>query len=269
MAQVVGFVGAGQMGEPMVLRLVQGGHRVVVYARRPEVRERVRAAGAEVADSVADMASASDIVIACLFSDDQLVEVLGGPGGVLATAGKDCVVVSHTTGTVSTVHELAAAHPDGPTVLDGPVSGSAQDIAAGKLTVLLGGPASAVAIARPVLESYAGTIVTTGELGSALRVKLVNNALFAASAQLVATTAEIGRKMGIADDDLLRALLVCSGRSYAVESIQRIGGLSGFESVAAPFLRKDVAACLAATADNGIELGQLATVIHEGPLELG
>ncbi|WP_216899531.1 NAD(P)-dependent oxidoreductase [Nocardia alni] len=269
MARVVGFVGAGRMGEPMVVRLVRGGHRVVVYARRPEVRERVRAAGAEVANSVAEMAAVSDVVIVCVFSDDQLVEVLGGPRGVLATGRKDCVVVSHTTGAVSTVRGLAATHSDGPVLLDGPVSGSAQDIAAGELTVLLGGPASSVALARPVLESYAGTIVTTGELGSALRVKLVNNALFAASAQLVATAAEIGRKMGIADDDLLRALLVCSGRSYAMESIQRIGGPSGFERVAAPFLRKDVAACLAATTDNGIELGQLAAVIHDGPLDLG
>ncbi|WP_084526218.1 NAD-binding protein [Nocardia vaccinii] len=122
---------------------------------------------------------------------------------------------------------------------------------------------------RPVLESYAGTIVATGPLGSALSVKLVNNALFAANAQLVAAAADIGRRLGIESRDLLSALLACSGRSYAAESIRRTGGLDRFQQLAAPFLRKDVAACLAATADAGLELGQLGSVIHDGPLELG
>jgi 3-hydroxyisobutyrate dehydrogenase-like beta-hydroxyacid dehydrogenase len=268
MSQVVGFVGAGQMGEPMVVRLARAGHRVLVHARRPEVRERIQAAGAQVVDSVAEAAAESDVFIACTFSDDQLTQVLGGPQGALAAAGKNCVVVSHTTGTVSTVRELAADSPQGAVLLDGPVSGSAQDIAAGKLTVLLGGPAEAVAAARPVLASYAETIVATGELGTALQVKLVNNALFAANAQLVAAATQLGRSLGVADDDLLRALLACSGRSYAAQAILGSGGLPVFERRAAPFLRKDVAAALAATADLGVELGQLATVIHDGPLAL-
>ncbi|WP_433621168.1 NAD(P)-dependent oxidoreductase [Nocardia sp. CA-120079] len=269
MSQVIGFVGAGQMGEPMVVRLVRAGYRVVVYARREPVRERLLACGAEVVDSVAAAAAAADIVIVCVFSDAQLVEVVGGPDGVLAAAGPDTVVVSHTTGAVSTVKDLAATHPEGPVLLDGPVSGSAEDIAAGKLTVLLGGPALAVEAARPVLEAYARTIVATGGLGSALGVKLVNNALFAANAQLVALAAEVGRRLGVEDTDLLDALAACSGNSFAATSIRRTGGFPKFEQLAAPFLRKDVAACVAATADLGVDLGLLGTVIADGPFELG
>ncbi|WP_216907817.1 NAD(P)-dependent oxidoreductase [Nocardia noduli] len=268
MSQVVGFVGAGQMGEPMVVRLVRAGFRTVVFARREPVRERLRAEGAEVVDSAAEVAAVADVVIACLFSDTQLIEVLGGPEGVLANARPDAVVVSHTTGAVSTVKDLAAARPDGPILLDGPVSGSAEDIAAGKLTVLLGGPADPVEAVRPVLASYAETVIGTGALGSALGVKLVNNALFAANAQLVAVAAEVGRELGIEDGQLLRALSVASGRSYAADSILRTGGFAKFEQRAAPFLRKDVAACVAATADLGIDLGQLAAVITEGPFDL-
>lgn len=268
MSQIVGFIGAGQMGEPMVARLLHAGRRVKVFARRPEVRERVSAAGAQVVESVAEAAAASDVVIVCVFSDEQLVRVLDGPAGVLASASKDCVVISHTTGTVATVRELAAGHPEGPVLLDGPVSGAAEDIEAGRLTVLLGGPAASVDSVRPVLESYADKIVATGELGSALSVKLINNALFAANAQLVASAAAVGRQLGIGDDELVRALLACSGWSHAAESIHRTGGLAKFARRAAPFLRKDVAACLAATKDNAIELGQLAGVIHDGPLDL-
>ncbi|MEV5652019.1 NAD(P)-dependent oxidoreductase [Nocardia sp. NPDC052254] len=269
MSQVVGFVGAGQMGEPMVSRLLRAGHTVRVFARKDSVRERLLAAGAELVESVAATAAGADLVIVCVFSDAQLVEVLGGPAGVLAAASAKCVVVSHTTGTMSTVQALASGFPDGPVLLDGPVSGSAEDIAAGRLTVLLGGPPESVAAVRPALESYADTIVATGPVGSALAVKLVNNALFAANAQLVAAAADIGRRLGIEPTGLLHALRASSGRSYAAESIQRTGGLEKFQHLAAPFLRKDVAACLAATTDAGIELGQLAAVIHDGPLELG
>ncbi|MGW5382644.1 NAD(P)-binding domain-containing protein [Nocardia sp. NPDC003963] len=269
MSQVVGFVGAGRMGEPMVYRLVAAGHRVQVYARREPVRERLRAGGATVVDSVAAAASSADLVILCLFSDAQLVEVLSGPGGVLAAAPPDAVVVSHTTGAVTTVTGAADGTPGGPTLLDGPVSGSADDIAAGELTVLLGGAAAAVARARPVLESYASTVVTTGALGTALSVKLVNNALFAANAQMAAAAVELGIRLGIGEEQLLDALAVSSGRSFAAGSIGRTGGLGKFEQVVAPFLRKDVAACRAATADLGIDIGRLGTVVDGGPLDLG
>lgn len=203
-----------------------------------------------------------------MFSDSQLVEVLGGPEGLLAKSRPDAVVVSHTTGAVSTVQGLAGAYPDGPTLLDGPVSGSASDIAAGKLTVLLGGSAAAVEVAEPILQSYADPVVATGALGSALIVKLVNNALFAANAQLVAAAVHIGQQLGIADEELLQALAVCSARSYASDSILGAGGVKRFEHIAAPFLRKDVETLRAATSEIGVDLGQLGTVIADGPLDL-
>lgn len=268
MSQVVGFVGAGRMGEPMVGRLVQAGYRTVVYARKEPVRDRLRTAGAVVVDSVREASAAADVVITCLFSDAQLVQVLDGPDGVLASARPGTPVVSHTTGTVSTVRDLAAAHPEGPVLLDGPVSGSAEDIAAGRLTVLLGGPAQSLDAARPVLASYADNVLTTGALGSALGVKLVNNVLFAANAQAVALGAAVGRQLGIGDDELLHALSLASGNSYAADAIRRTGGFATFGKAATPFLRKDVAACIAATADLGIELGPLADLIAAGPFDI-
>ncbi|AHH18137.1 putative dehydrogenase [Nocardia nova SH22a] len=267
MSLTVGFVGAGKMGRPMVRRLLDAGHRVQVFARREKVRERVRDWGAELVETPAAVADSADIVITCLFSDDQLIEVLGGPDGVLAAAGAGVPVVSHTTGTVATVTELAKAEGGG-VLLDGPVSGTADDIAAGRLTVLLGGPEDAVRQAIPALESYADPVIATGGLGTALSVKLVNNALFAANAQLVATAVAIGERLGTSGEQMLSALARCSGDSYAAKSVRNTGGLRSFAEVAAPFLRKDVAACLAAAGDLGVDLGDLAAVIKSGPLEL-
>ncbi|MDQ2627277.1 MAG: NAD(P)-dependent oxidoreductase [Actinomycetota bacterium] len=268
MAETVGFIGAGKMGEPMVLRLIDAGFSVQVYARRPEVRERLAAAGAVPVESVAAVAAESDLVISCLFSDAQLLEIATGPDGLLANAKPGTVVVSHTTGTVSTLTDLLEQFPAGPVLVDAPVSGGAHDIAAGKLTVLLGGPEEAVARARPVLAAYADPIITTGGLGTALNLKLINNVLFASNAQLVAAAVELAKNLGVPETSLFSALEHCSGGSRAAGYVQSAGGVASFGKVVAPFMRKDVAACIEAAADRGVELGQLRTVAETGPLDL-
>lgn len=268
MSRTVGFIGAGRMGEPMVRRLIEAGHDVVVFARRPEVRERVEAAGATLAESVKDLATRADIVVLCLFSDAQLDEIAGGPNGFIANAKSGAVVVSHVTGNVSTLARLAAEYPSGPTLIDAPVSGSADDIKAGRLTVLLGGEAQAVERVEPVLTAYANPIIRTGGLGTALNLKLVNNILFAANAQLVAAAVDLGERLGIGDKQFLDALSACSGRSYAASSVQLIGGAKPFVDIAGPFLRKDVAACVSASEDAGVDLGWLRSIVDSGPLSL-
>jgi 3-hydroxyisobutyrate dehydrogenase-like beta-hydroxyacid dehydrogenase len=264
----VGFLGAGQLGEPMVERLLGAGHDVVVYARREEARRRMEADGAAIADSVADLARDSDILISCLFSDAQLRETGRGPDGFIANAKPGAVFVSHTTGTLPTLEALRDSSPLPPVILDAPVSGTADDITAGTLTVLIGGPSDAVASVTPILAAYADPVVATGELGSALALKLINNLLFAANAQLLAAATQLGSQLGVEPSVLLSTLQVCSARSHAAEQAQRVGGMDRFAELAGPFLRKDIAACHAAAAEAGVELGLLGAVVREGPLVL-
>jgi 3-hydroxyisobutyrate dehydrogenase-like beta-hydroxyacid dehydrogenase len=268
MGKTIGFLGAGQLGEPMVERLLGAGHDVLVYARRDDTRRRLEAHGAALADSVADLAAGSDILISCLFSDAQLRETGLGPDGFIANAKPGSVFVSHTTGTVSTLETLRADSASGPVVLDAPVSGTADDIAAGTLTVLIGGPGDAVAAVTPILTAYANPVVATGPLGSALAIKLINNLLFAANAQLLATATQLGEQLGVEPDVLLSTLQVCSAGSQVAAHAHRIGGMDEFAQRAGPFLRKDIAACREAAAEAGVELGLLGTAVREGPLAL-
>jgi 3-hydroxyisobutyrate dehydrogenase-like beta-hydroxyacid dehydrogenase len=269
MPNTVGFLGAGQLGEPMVERLLGAGHDVVVYARREEVRLRVEAKGAAMADSVADLARRSDILISCLFSDAQLRETGLGAGGFITNTKPGAVFVSHTTGTLSTLEALRDASPAAPVILDAPVSGTADDIAAGTLTVLIGGPKDAVAAVTPILAAYADPVVPTGALGSALALKLINNLLFAANAQLLAAATQLGTQLGVEPSVLLSTLQVCSAGSQAADHAHRIGGMDRFAELAGPFLRKDIAACREAASEAGVELGLLGAAVREGPLELG
>jgi 3-hydroxyisobutyrate dehydrogenase-like beta-hydroxyacid dehydrogenase len=264
----VGFLGAGQLGEPMVERLLGAGHNVVVYARREETRRRLNAKGAAVADSVADLARGSDVLISSLFSDAQLRQTGLGADGFIANAKPGAVFVSHTTGTLSTLEALRDSSPSAPVMLDAPVSGTVENIGAGTLTVLVGGPSDAVSTVTPILAAYADPVVATGALGSALALKLINNLLFAANAQLLGAATHLGTQLGVEPDALLSTLQVCSAGSNVAAHAHRIGGMHRFEELAGPFLRKDIAACREAAADAGVELGLLGTALREGPLAL-
>jgi len=267
-SQTIGFIGAGQLGEPTVLRLLAAGHAVKVFARRDEVRSRLADKGATLVDSPAAVADA-DLVVLFLFSDPQLREVALEPGGLIAAMKPGTPLAIHTTASLQTLDALAnaAADRDVP-VLDAPVSGTAENIAAGELTVLVGGEPAAVESASAVFAAYANPIVMTGPRGTAMKTKLLNNVLFAANMQLVGDASRLAEQLGIDPAAAFQALAVSSSGSKAMGYLLRFGALDGFAASAAPYLRKDVEAARATAEQLGVDLGLLGDVAREGPLDL-
>jgi len=207
------------------------------------------------------------VVISCVFSDEQLMDIACGPAGLLANANDDAVIVSHTTGRADTVAAMATSSP-GIYFVDAPVSGTAADIAGGALTVLIGGDGAAIDRVTPLLSAYADPLVHTGALGTALNIKLINNLLFAANAQIISAATTLGHSIGVDEMSLLRALEVCSAGSRLASYARQFGGMDVFAAGAGPVLRKDVAACVDAAAAAGADLGLLLTVVESGPLDL-
>lgn len=247
---MIGFVGAGRIGEPMVERLLAAGHQVHLYARRAEVRERL--AGAKPVDDVRELA-ACDVVVSCLYDDSQMLDVLPAIAGPL--------LISHTTGRPSTLDRLGPA-------VDAPFSGTADTVRAGRLTVFLGGEPEHVAIAREIVAAYADPVVATGGRGSALRVKLINNLLLAAITQATLRGLAVGSAMGIDERVLLEALAASSGGSTAARQMVARGGSERYIAAVTPFLRKDLAACRDVAADLGVDLSELLAAAYDGRMSL-
>lgn len=264
----VGFLGPGRMGRPMVGRLLAAGHDVTVLARREEARAELAGAGARPVTTPAAAVDGAEIVIACLFSDEQLLEVSQGPDGLVAGVGAGAVVASHVTGRRTTVAELGERLAErGATLADAPVSGGVEEIDAGRLTVMLGGSDLACEAAIPVLAAYASPIIRTGELGSALAVKLVNNLLFAVHSQAASAAVELADRLGVERSALFEVLAHASGNSYAAGRLGA-GDPDTWAGVIGPFLRKDVAACAADLADAGVADGFLLDTAARGPLPI-
>ncbi|MBV9952900.1 MAG: NAD(P)-dependent oxidoreductase [Acidimicrobiia bacterium] len=261
------FIGAGQMGMPMVQRLLADHRDLTVFARRQEVRDDCEAAGARVAADVATAVSGADAVVLCLYSDPQVLELALGDDGLLAMMDEGSLLVSHTTGSPMTVRELAnRGAPRGIRVVDAPVSGSADDIAAGHVTVMLGGEPDDVEQARAIVASYGDPILALGPLGSAQTVKLLNNALFAANVQLTGEIERITAGLGIELAQVAAAIQSSSGASYAMGVVAQIGSATALAEAGGHFLAKDVAVVKEVAAELGVDLGLLTHVAEHGPL---
>jgi 3-hydroxyisobutyrate dehydrogenase len=252
------------MGLAMVERLAAAGHDLVVHARRPETQAALTGLGVRHTTELPEAGAGADVLLLCVFSDEQLAEI----AGPLAAALPDgAVFASHVTGRESTLRTVAGRFP-AIQVVDAPVSGAPDDIRAGRLTVLLGGPPAARAQAADVVRAYADPVIETGELGTALAVKLVNNFLFAANTQLAAEAVRLGEALGVAPGELLGALEHMSGGSQASHRAGMRGSMADFAARIGPFMRKDVAICLEQAAERGVDPGLLIDVVRRGRLEL-
>ena len=261
----VGFVGAGRMGFPMVERLAATGHDLVVYARRAEARDALTGLGVRHTSELTEAAADVDVLLLCVFSDQQLTEIAAP---LAAALPYDAVFASHVTGRESTLRAVADRFP-AIHVVDAPVSGGPGEISAGRLTVLLGGDPAARERAADAVRPYADPIIETGELGTALAVKLVNNFLFAANTQLAAEAVRLGEALGVSPGQLLGALEHMSGGSSASHrAAEGKGDMAAFATRIGPFMKKDVAACLEQAAERAVDPGLLIDVVRRGPLPL-
>jgi 3-hydroxyisobutyrate dehydrogenase-like beta-hydroxyacid dehydrogenase len=264
----VGFVGAGQLGGPMVDRLFGAGVGVRLYARRPEVGQRWRDRGVETAADARELAATSDVLIACLYSDVQLRELVLGPDGIAEVLPPGSVLVSHTTCAPSAVDDLRSALADRSVgLVDAPVSGTAAHIARGELTVLLGGDDLALDRVEPLLATYCSTRLRTGGVGSATRMKLVNNIWFAANVQVTALAVRLAEQLGLGEDAVLASISHCSANSAALGFVREFGSVATFGERVGHYLRKDVGAIQDAAEVARIDLGLLEHLVSTGPLD--
>ncbi len=170
----VGFVGLGNIGKPMALRLASSADiELTVYDVAPDPVAELEKAGARVATSVADLAGTVDVVCVMVRDDDQVRDVLGE---ILGVAGDGQTVVIHSTvapGTPAALADTAARH--GVKVLDAPVSGGAMGAADGTLAIMVGGSDEAFAAARPALDAMGSLVTHAGPIGAGTKFKLARN----------------------------------------------------------------------------------------------
>jgi 3-hydroxyisobutyrate dehydrogenase len=238
----VGFIGLGSQGAPMARRIVDAGHPLIIWARRPESLEPFADTPAVVAPTPAELARNSDVVCLCVVNDADVESVILRDDGVLAGLASEGVIAIHATVHPDTCRQLAVhALAHGIDVVDAPVSGGGIAAAAGKLLVMVGGDDAVVDRVRPVFATYADPVLHLGPLGSGQMAKLLNNLLFTAQITVATETYDFAARLGIDRVAMAEVLANGSGGSRAAGIVAGSAfDLSGLRQVAATLLAKDV-----------------------------
>jgi 3-hydroxyisobutyrate dehydrogenase-like beta-hydroxyacid dehydrogenase len=243
----------------MVGRLVEAGHDVSALGRTADRRRELEQLGACAVNEVAEAGAQADVVVLCVFTDEQVRQVCLD-SALLPTMPSGSALVVHTTTSPKTI-EAITARADAVDVVDAPVSGGPHDVAAGRITLFVGGAEEAVTRVRPVLGCYGDPMVHVGPCGAGQKVKLVNNALFAGHIGLLAAAIRLGERLGVPESTLLAALAHGSATSRVVDIVAERGSVTSFIEVAGAFVGKDVAVVRRIAADLGSDLGALDDVI--------
>ncbi|MCB2063489.1 MAG: NAD(P)-dependent oxidoreductase, partial [Novosphingobium sp.] len=143
----VGWIGLGEIGKEMALRVLGAGHDLSAYDRG-KGKDDVAAEGAAMVADYGVIAANCDVLCLCLFNDAQVREVMFD-SGTLAAMRPGSVLAVHTTGSPALARELGERAPQGVEVLDACFSGGPDDTARGDLTLMVGGDAQALEAARP------------------------------------------------------------------------------------------------------------------------
>lgn len=202
----IGFVGLGNMGLPMALRVRAAGLPLAVWNRSSG---RATPDGAMVCATIAELLRWSDIVGLCVTDTKAVEAVCFGPDG-LASAGRAAgkVVVDFSTIDPQAAVTIAQRMKDecGIGWIDAPVSGGVPAAEAGTLIVFAGGEAADIAKARPLFDAVSGKVTHMGSSGAGQTTKVCNQMIVSANMMVLAETFAVARASGVDVDRLTAAL---------------------------------------------------------------
>lgn len=197
MANQVGWIGLGRMGEAMVKRLLKAGYGASVWNRTRSKAEPLAEYGAEIVRNKTDLA-ACEVVFTMVSTTDDLKEVLFAEGGLCTAATQPKLVVDSSSisqeGSAEIRTQLEAM---GVAYLCAPVSGNAKVAKAGKLLIVASGPKALYDKAQPYLAAMGRKAMWVGE-GELARVwKIAHNTMFGVVIQNLCEITVLAEKAGI------------------------------------------------------------------------
>ena len=219
MRKSIGFVGLGQMGMPIVRRLLAAGHRVLAHDLREDARAALEAAGGEWAASPRAIADRSATVMVSLPTPQAVESVVFGADGLAGGRELRLYVDLSTTGPLVARKVAAGLAERGVVAMDAPVSGGVAGAEQGTLAIMVSGPRARHAQIEPLLACFGANLFHVGEEpGQGHLMKLINNLLSTTALAATYEALSVGAKAGLDPKTMLDILAVSSGTNHAIEN---------------------------------------------------
>lgn len=205
----IGFIGLGQMGSPMAINLLKGGHTLKVFDINNDAIQLLVEHGAIAASSPSDAANDVEFVITMLPNGHLVRDVLFGDNAITSTMSKNALFIDMSTIHPTEVDKLAEdMNKAGFEMMEAPVGRTSDHAVRGELLILAGGTSEQIKRAQPLFDCMGSETVDAGGPGKGIRVKIINNYMSIALNALSAEAATLAEAIGL---EFSTALKVMSG----------------------------------------------------------
>jgi 3-hydroxyisobutyrate dehydrogenase len=220
MAISVGFIGVGNMGNPMAYNVLKAGFPMTVYDQNPRAMENLVQAGAQHADSAHGVVEASELVLTSLPASPDVEAVYLESEGLVDSAKLGTILIDLSSVFPSTPRKIEPrAKARGLHFLEAPVSGGVSGARAATLAIMVGGDPEVLARAQPVLRAIGPNIFHVGPVGAGNTVKAINNMMASVNALAMMEGVALGVKAGLDPMTIYEVVKASSGGSKALERI--------------------------------------------------
>jgi 2-hydroxymethylglutarate dehydrogenase len=218
----VGFIGLGNMGNPMAGNVLKNGYALTVFDKNPAAMQNLVAEGAKGAGSAAEVLERAEVVLTCLPGSPEVEALYLGGNGLVELAKRGSALVDLSSVLPSTPRKLeAACTARGVDFLEGPVSGGVTGARAATLAVMTGGAAAVLERVRPILRCIGPNIYHVGPAGAGNTVKAINNMMSSVNAIAMMEGLIVGVKAGLDIKTIADIVKTSSGNSNALARVDR------------------------------------------------
>lgn len=219
MKQMIGFIGLGNMGMPMLEQLLKADHRVTAYDLSENALKQADNLGASVSTSISAVVESANMVITMLPASQHVSSVYLDKGGLVETARPGTLLIDSSTIDVDTSRKVgAAAVGVGLEMIDAPVTGGVMAARVGKLNFIVGGEKKSFERASPVLSVMGQNLLYAGPQGSGIGVKICNNMSLGISMIAAAETLMMAKRLGLDLKRTYEIITHASGQNWALNN---------------------------------------------------
>ncbi len=228
----IGFIGLGNMGNPMARNLMKAGHTLKVFDVMPGLLEKMAGLGATPALSAQACAQDVEVLITMLPSSPHVRSVYLGETGVLKDVAKTTLLIDSSTIDPQTARDVAGeASKLGVSMVDAPVSGGTGGAEAGTLTFMVGATAEEFDRAKVVLTAMGKNIFHCGGEGTGQVAKICNNMMLAIEMIATAEGMALATSLGMDAKVFANIVNTSSGRCWSSDTYNPYPGV--FDNVPA------------------------------------
>ncbi len=201
----IGFIGTGLMGLPMAKNILKSGFKLIAFNRSKEKLETLKKSGVQIATSVGNLVSNSEVVITMLTDDEAVDEVIGSKEFLNNLKSGSIVIDMSSTKPITATKLADNLKLKNTHFLDAPVSGGTIGAEEASLAIMVGGEQNVFNKVKKILKTM-GNPTLVGPCGSGQVSKLANQIIVGLTIGAVAEAITLCEKAGADPNKMIEAL---------------------------------------------------------------